>query len=41
METSVMTASDKTFRGGRVGIGSFDDTSDWDNIKLRGTTVEQ
>lgn len=41
METPVMTASDKTFRGGRVGIGSFDDTSDWDNIKLRGTTVEK
>jgi len=36
METPVMTASDKTFIWGRVGIGSFDDTSDWDNITLRG-----
>ena len=39
METPVMTASDKAFAWGRVGIGSFDDTSDWDNIKLRGTKV--
>lgn len=39
METPVMTASDKTFIWGRVGVGSFDDTSDWDNIKLRGTKV--
>lgn len=38
METPVMTASDKTFIWGRVGVGSFDDTSDWDNIKLRGKT---
>ncbi len=41
METPVMTASDKTFVWGRVGIGSFDDTSDWDNIKLRGAKVEK
>ncbi len=32
----VMTATDKTFTWGRVGIGSFDDTTDWDNIELRG-----
>jgi hypothetical protein len=36
-----MTASDKSFTSGRVGIGSFDDTSDWDNIKLRGAKVEK
>ena len=41
MESPVMTASDKTFRWGRVGIGSFDDTGDWDNIELRGTKVQK
>lgn len=41
METPVMTASDKTLLWGRVGVGSFDDTSDWDNIKLRGIKVAQ
>jgi len=41
METPVMTASDKAFTWGRVGIGSFDDTSDWDNITLRGIQVPQ
>src|SRR3990167_3144107 len=39
METPVMTASDTTFLWGRVGVGSFDDTSDWRKIKLRGTKV--
>lgn len=32
----VMRACDKTFREGRIGIGSFDDTTDWDDIKLHG-----
>lgn len=41
METPIMTANDKTFLWGRVGVGSFDDTSDWDNIQLRGTRVEK
>jgi hypothetical protein len=36
MQTPVMTASDKTFTSGQVGIGSFDDTSDWDDVVLRG-----
>lgn len=31
-----MTAVDKTFAYGRVGIGSFDDTADWDDVELRG-----
>lgn len=39
MNTPVMTASDKNFVWGRVGIGSFDDTSDWDNLELRGVRV--
>ena len=41
MESPVMTASNKTFSWGRVGIGSFDDTGDWDNIQLRGIKVER
>jgi hypothetical protein len=36
METPVMTATDKTFAHGRIGIGTFDDTSDWDDLVLRG-----
>jgi hypothetical protein len=37
MEKPVMTAQDKTFTWGRVGIGTFDDTSDWASVKLTGT----
>ena len=36
MKTPIMTASDKTFASGRVGLGSFDDTTDWRNFKLQG-----
>src|SRR5581483_9465584 len=36
MKTPIMTASDKTFTWGRVGIGSFDDTGNWDDIMVRG-----
>ena len=35
------TAVDKTFAWGQVGIGSFDDTSAWDDIELRGTKAEK
>ena len=35
-----MTARDKTFQRGRIGVGSFDDTGDWDDIRLRGVKVE-
>ena len=41
MKTPAMTAKDKTFTWGQIGIGSFDDTSDWDNIQLRGSKVER
>lgn len=40
MKNPVMTANDKTFLWGRVGVGSFDDTSDWDDVQLRGVLVE-
>lgn len=36
MKTPIMTASDKTFKSGRVGLGSFDDTTDWRNFNLQG-----
>jgi hypothetical protein len=39
MTTPVMTAVDKTFTSGRIGIGSFDDTGMWDDIKLYGKKV--
>ncbi|MEZ6055602.1 MAG: hypothetical protein R3C01_02750 [Planctomycetaceae bacterium] len=39
MKTPVMTAIDKTFTTGRIGIGSFDDTGDFDDITLRGPTA--
>jgi hypothetical protein len=32
----VMTAQDTTFRFGQVGVGTFDDTADWDDIEIRG-----
>src|SRR5688572_27021627 len=40
MQKPIMTASDKTFACGRIGVGTFDDTADWDDITLRGTKVE-
>lgn len=41
MNTPVMTATDKTFTWGKVGIGSFDDTGDFDVVKLYGSQVEK
>jgi hypothetical protein len=40
MKTPCMTATDKNFAAGRIGIGTFDDTSDWDDIEIRGTQVK-
>ncbi len=39
MKTPHMTAEDKTFIWGQVGIGTFDDNGNWDDIELRGTKV--
>jgi hypothetical protein len=39
MKAPVMTATDKTFAAGRVGVGSFDDTGNWANVKVYGTTI--
>lgn len=36
MESPHMTVVDKTFSKGRIGIGSFDDMNDFDDVKLYG-----
>jgi hypothetical protein len=36
MKTPIMTAEDKSFTWGQVGIGSFDDSGNWDDVKLFG-----
>ena len=37
MKKPIMTTKDKTFVFGQIGIGSFDDTGDFDQIRLFGT----
>lgn len=39
--TPIMTAVDRTFTWGQVGVGSFDDTGDFDDVVLRGVRVER
>jgi len=41
MDKPVMKAADKTFTWGQVGIGSFDDNGNWDDVKLYGIKVER
>ena len=41
MKTPIMTATDKTFTGGQIGVGSFDDTGNWKNVVLHGNRVEK
>jgi hypothetical protein len=41
METPVMTAVDKNFTWGQVGIGSFDDTGNFDDVLLYGKEVDK
>ncbi len=41
MKRPIMTARDSTFTWGRVGLGSFDDSGNWDNFQLRGKRVEK
>lgn len=40
MQTPVMTATDKTFTWGQVGIGSFDDTGNFDRVLVYGERAE-
>ncbi len=39
MEKPIMTAVDKTFTHGRIGFGTFDDTANFDDVKVRGVKV--
>jgi hypothetical protein len=39
MEKPFMTAKDKTFKWGQVGVGTFDDHGNFDDIALRGVRV--
>ena len=41
MQRPVMKATDKNFVWGRIGLGTFDDTGDWDDVKLYGVKVEK
>ncbi len=40
MDKPIMTAKDHRFKWGRVGVGSFDDTGLYDDIRLLGHTAE-
>jgi hypothetical protein len=40
MAKPIMRAEDKTFTWGRIGVGSFDDTGNYDDIVIRGIKVE-
>jgi len=41
MKKPLMTARDKTFTWGQVGIGTFDDHGNFDDVELRGQRVEK
>lgn len=41
MKTPIMTATDKTFTWGQVGVGSFDDSGHWADVKVFGTRYEK
>lgn len=41
LEQPIMTAVDKTFLWGQIGIGSFDDTGMFDNVVIRGIRVSR
>jgi len=39
LKTPVQTAVDKSFTWGRIGVGSFDDTGNFDDVKVRGVKI--
>lgn len=41
MKTPVMTAKDDHFQWGQIGLGTFDDTADFDDLVVRGVKVEK
>jgi len=40
MQQPAKTAVDKDFTWGKIGLGSFGDTAQWDDVKLYGRKVE-
>jgi hypothetical protein len=40
MQKPILTARDKTFVRGKVGLGSFDDTGSFDDLTLRGVRMK-
>ncbi len=40
MQTPIMTAHDKTFTWGQIGIGTFDDTANFSEVMLWGSVVK-
>ena len=41
MDHPQMVAHDKTFSWGQIGLGSFDDLGQWDDVVIRGKSVEK
>ncbi len=41
MQTPAMVSVDKTFTWGQVGLGSFDDTGNFDDVRLYGIKVQR
>jgi len=41
MKTPVQIATNKTFLKGRVGVGSFDDLGQFDNVVVRGVQITE
>ncbi len=41
MDTPLMTACDKTFTWGQIGVGTFDNHGNFDDLKLYGVEVEK
>jgi hypothetical protein len=41
MKKPAMTAKDKTFTRGRLGVGSFDDTGNWADVKVYGVKAKK
>jgi hypothetical protein len=41
LENPAMTAMDKTFSWGQVGIGSFDDVGNFDDVRIEGVKAER
>jgi hypothetical protein len=40
MNEPVMTATNKNFLWGQVGVGTFDDTGDWTDVKIFGVKAK-